>query len=491
MAEISFDEYFKFPDTYKQNLMDNVTIIKEKISSSNRINSNEYTKLEDYLNSIFYPSENDADGIAYSKQFMNKLRSLYEVKADKIITSDLGDLSYKAIQKKPTLDRSTNVHRASLRTMKAQYDAITNVIKNLSETENAKEIQTVLDEVNKEYGNVLAVIEDVLKTYSDETETTQIGKGIVKKHGGDFSKINEAQNGLRALYNTFNNAGLIILPIDYGDFLEYGLGLLSKEMSDITDNFEDEVIEYMQNNIVLGGQNVSRGGGLVDVDMSIKSDFKKQVKKTENNSTKIFWQYQNITLSYDPSNITVLNTGVKKQGKVDVMLTLPDALGGEKFRISAKNWKTIDDLRNLGSTSLMDAIHRNVGDSGLDYYMLSMQNPQEVYMQAADELAKICAFADIAMGLSQKEGYADTLVINDRTAKHLYVRNIPQMILDAVNNNLSKLALKGYDISSISDEAKKARQVAMKLKEGRIEEYFRIFRSQLRSIEISVQFLAP
>lgn len=490
MAEISFDEYFNFPDTYKQYLLNAATTVKEKISSLNRINSDEYTKLENYLNSVFYPSEDNADGITYSKQFMDRLRSLYEAKTDKIITSDIGDLTYKALNKKPTLDRSVNVHRASLRTMKSQYDAIVNVINNLADTENAKKIQAVLDEVNKQYGNVLATIEDVLKTYEDEGETTQIGKGIVKKHGGNFEKINEAQNGLRALYNTFNNAGLIILPIDYGDFLEYGLGLLSNEMAEITDNFEDEVIEYMQDKIVLGGKNVARGGGLVDVDMSIKSDFKKKTKKVKNGPTKIFWQYQNITLSYDPSNITVLNTGVKKQGKVDVMLTLPDAMGGEKFRISAKNWKTIDELRNLGSTSLLDAIHRNTGDLELDYYMLSMQNPKEVYMQAADELAKICIFADIAMGLSQEKGYADTLVINDRTAKHLYVRNIPQMILDAVNKNLSSLALKGYDVSSISEEAAKARQIAMRLKEGRLEEYYRIFRSQLRSIEVSVQFLA-
>ena len=65
------------------------------------------------------------------------------------------------------------------------------------------------------------------------------------------------------------------------------------------------------------------------------------------------------------------------------------------------------------------------------------------------------------------------------------------MILDAVNKNLSSLALKGYDVSSISEEAAKARQIAMRLKEGRLEEYYRIFRSQLRSIEVSVQFLAP
>lgn len=488
MAEISFDEYFNFPDTYKQHLIDTTTTVKEKISSLNKINSNEYTKLEDYLNSIFYPSEDNADGIAYSKQFMNRLRSLYEAKTGKIITSDIGDLTYKALNKKPTLDKSVTKTREKIRTMKEHYKRVTEVINNLSETENANEIQNILDEVNAEYGDVLKVIEDVFKTYGDETEDTIIGKKIT---GKDYEKINAAQNGLLALYNTFNKAGLIILPIDYGDFLEYALGLLSNEMAEIADKSEDEIIEYMQNKIVLGGHNVARGGGLVDVDMSIKSDFKKKTKKTENGSTKIFWQYQNITLSYDPSNATVLNTGVKKQGKVDVTLTLPDAMGGEKFRISAKNWKTIDELRNLGSTSLMDAIHRNTGDLELDYYMLSMQNPKEVYMQAADELAKICIFADVAMGLSQKEGYADTLVINDRTAKHLYVRNIPQMILDAVDKNLSSLALKGYDVSSISEEAEKARQIAMKLKEGRLSEYFKIFRSQLRSIEVSVQFLAP
>ena len=57
MAEISFDEYFNFPDTYKQYLLNATTTVKEKISSLNRVNPNEYTKLENYLNSVFYPSE--------------------------------------------------------------------------------------------------------------------------------------------------------------------------------------------------------------------------------------------------------------------------------------------------------------------------------------------------------------------------------------------------------------------------------------------------
>ena len=48
MAEISFDEYFNFPDTYKQYLLDATTTVKEKISSLNRVNPNEYTKLENY-----------------------------------------------------------------------------------------------------------------------------------------------------------------------------------------------------------------------------------------------------------------------------------------------------------------------------------------------------------------------------------------------------------------------------------------------------------
>ena len=49
MAEISFDEYFNFPDTYKQNLLNATTTVKEKISSLNRVNPDEYAKLENYL----------------------------------------------------------------------------------------------------------------------------------------------------------------------------------------------------------------------------------------------------------------------------------------------------------------------------------------------------------------------------------------------------------------------------------------------------------
>lgn len=492
---MDFNTYINTAEQINEVLNNEATKVRESIESRNA--KNDYAKLEMYLNNIFYPENTNYgnDGKEYSEMLMTKLRNVYEKVSDKIITSGIGDETYKAVEKFPTLDDSDTAQRRKVRTLKSQYENVMKILNSLSETQNAKEIQNIVNQVESEYGKVLNVINDVISTYGD-ADNQFITKNFINKNGGNGEEVVKAIRGLSALYNTFNNAGLIILNTDYGNFLEYGLGLLSKDMDITAAETADSTLEYMQKNIVVGNKQVDRGGGILNLklDASLTDGSSKDIKTAETNDKKaIQYTYENLTFTYDPSSTGDINTGTKKQGKVDVQLTLPDAMGGETFRISAKNWKTIDELHDLGNTFLLDAIHRTTSTEILTDYAFAMQNPKQTYVDVADNLAKLCIYADVAMGYSQKEGYADTLVVNDRSNSRIHVINIPQAIIDAVDNNLNKLKVKGYDVSVIQREAESARQLAMNVYRGgdRSQQYLAAFLNALRSIEVSVQFLNP
>ena len=48
---------------------------------------------------------------------MDTLRKVYEEKADKIITSNIGDVTYKGLEKAPNLDESQAVSRRTVRVL--------------------------------------------------------------------------------------------------------------------------------------------------------------------------------------------------------------------------------------------------------------------------------------------------------------------------------------------------------------------------------------
>ena len=68
--------------------------------------------------------------------------------------------------------------------------------------------------------------------------------------------------------------------------------------------------------------------------------------------------------------------------------------------------------------------------------------------QTLHEYGKMSAIADIVMGYSQESGYADTIIINDRTAAHVYVYSISSLMKKCFQN-INNLKLSGYNDGSI------------------------------------------
>ena len=106
----------------------------------------------------------------------------------------------------------------------------------------------------------------------------------------------------------------------------------------------------------------------------------------------------------------------KKQGKTDVNITLiPNS--EYPFKISAKNWANSSG-RDFGDTFLQYAILRTENLEGLLQYGIGLGitgKDDESNLKRYHDYAKACAFVDTIMGYSQEVGYADTIVVLDRS----------------------------------------------------------------------------
>jgi hypothetical protein len=141
-----------------------------------------------------------------------------------------------------------------------------------------------------------------------------------------------------------------------------------------------------------------------------------------------------------------------RQGKMDVDFKLNTDVGTEvPFRISAKNWQTLD--RNFGETNVIYALLRSAGNESTVEYCYAMQDENETNVDAAHKLAKFSLLVDILMGYSQKEKFADTLVINIRSEKRVIVASIID-IIDEINRSIDSFYLLDYDHAGIDSKLK-------------------------------------
>lgn len=144
----------------------------------------------------------------------------------------------------------------------------------------------------------------------------------------------------------------------------------------------------------------------------------------------------------------------KRQGKTDVNITLiPNS--EYPFKISAKNWAN-QFGRDFGDTFLQYAILRTENLEGLLQYGIGLgitRRDDESNLKRYHDYAKACAFVDTVMGYSQEVGYADTVVVLDRseTKNPIKVYSINSLIENMKVNRDNKLqaVVSGYNDESI------------------------------------------
>lgn len=140
------------------------------------------------------------------------------------------------------------------------------------------------------------------------------------------------------------------------------------------------------------------------------------------------------------SKFSINSTFENKSGKMDILFTLPNINGQSKvFRISAKNWAVINNSRDFGETDMLSAILRTTSelDPAFKYAVqTNWDKMPEPYLSKAKQFGRICILVDVLVGYSQSTGYADTVVVNDRSDKKIKVYSMVKL-LNKVQKNIT------------------------------------------------------
>ena len=411
------------------------------------------------------------------------------------------------------------------------YDTIVMLYKyqagDSAELPNASEFDSQWDKVKSK----MLIRDDIIIDLVDLGKV-QKGDGLKGGKGSTKSNLIETLNEFELYCKTLKNLALVT-PATYGNVLEYGIALANIYTEVVTDQAEKmtaqkiQQLQKTQKKYVTGGNVVSRGGGEHILSIDVNRVFDDNLTKyTEGNSDlkdiailrNGATEIDNIKLSTDKLD-GALYTDEKKQAKVDVILNAPDAagdlVGGKKYKISAKNWSTIDSGHDLGFTSYLRGIDRTVrlvssNEEALLNYIYTMQHPIDgekipngdfvgdpeirrtvatAAVNLGHHLAKESLMLDIAMGLSQNENSADTLVIMDRQKKRVIVIDLIDEIRKFMNNSKSAFVLEGYDSENVESTARAFRNVVRQNVSyvGRDRNYVSLMKLYLNSKKASVK----
>ena len=185
---------------------------------------------------------------------------------------------------------------------------------------------------------------------------------------------------------------------------------------------------------------------------------------------------------HNGSTLTIKGVFDEKQGKMDVLFNMPGT--NDKYRISAKNWQSMEN-RDFGSTALSAALLRSAGLNEMFAYGIGLGWPKSYAdNQTLHEYGKMSAIADIVMGYSQEEGYADTIIINDRSSAHVYVYSVASLMKKCFQN-INNLKLPGYEDGSIEAALQSSLDWHTELS-GDTQNYMQAIYNTLSKFQISV-----
>lgn len=435
-------------------------------------------RLEKYLNQLFYPekyaSKVSAQTKAESAALMQTIQKAYEEKYNSAI-SNFESMGSSGVTKTPKdvislarrahedFDNKKRIHEGTLKNRFNNVQNLLNQINSLEEVEQVDatlkaqvmELYDLLNELIKLKGDVKGWI------HFDSTDDNIVGQII---------RANELYRDLSSSTGAFS-------PQDYGQILEWALeaasadaekdgeALLAKVVKDAFILNDPKALQKVLN--PSGAEKVSGTDIRVSLDMSVErrgnsanNDFISMVTKPEvdskgNQTNTTYYEIddgQGGKFQFKfVSGFNISQEG--KYQKMDVNFLFNDS-GASKnkqvpFRISAKNWSKDNDF---GETSLIAAMIRHFGsdDAALQYaFIMQDKGAKSNAIEEAHQVAKLAAFLDILMGYSQEEGYADTIVINRRSAKEVKVYSIRNMLVNVQkqlkSGGSAEVPVSGYD----------------------------------------------
>lgn len=388
--------------------------------------------LEKYLNKLFYP-KNTVDK-KLTEQYMNRVVQAYESYTKK----KLNNVNFSMDQE------------LTLANPEAGFKMLRERWEHLSHKEEIQRntLETRLKKV-KEMIQKLPDLKSAIDNYDNIVEqANKLKEGLdqlIKKTGAnEWLKLDDQDiiAEVAKMDELFAALSMVtILPSDYGDILEIALELLQYDMNNITDEVVAELVENMKKGV---GSTKGRSKVGAEVFISTK-DFLEDNTKSKRKGYK--FAIDNLEIISNPGS-------GGRQGKIDVLLELPDIVN-QPFRISAKNWSSVNDF---GETNLWYALSRTVSKkTALEHYMYSLaaHEANGNQLKAAHDLAKMSVFLDTIMGYSQQNNYVDTLVVNDRSKRKVHVFSI-RRLLQSFRDNTSHIVITGYDENNVISSARLA-----------------------------------
>ena len=440
--------------------------ILEEVKSK-RTNNN-IQNLEGQLNNLFYPK-------GEGKNFSDFLNSIELTSKEETLETIFNKFDF---EDKSTWENNyqSNQYIKNTTLTKAIED-LKNVISKIESTPNYMNIET-LSNALKQCNFYIEKGNEILKQEMSEF----FGDKSYLFNSEDAVEIINLANTLNKMINNPNR----ITNDEAGKIFERALArvnFIEQYSEDIifNDNKSLDLTNYH-----FGSKPVERGSGNL-INFTIKANIVNdneildKAKNKYNANFKINEKNMEISYSYNPY--------AAKQGKMDVSIKLSDEQV-EPYRISAKNWMH-NGTGDLGNTNIFGGIARSVNGNMtvINAYKLAVLKPKEDQMdsngdkvpnnisaQDAHDFAKMALKADVAMGLSQKTGYANVLVVNN--GKEIKVYDLFDIVK---NNNLA-----GYNEGTIEGEANNAYEKIESLIRDRTNTYLNLMTLALQKMKVTI-----
>lgn len=470
-------------------------------------------ELERYLQERFYPTKETSEKITtMHNNLKSAIEKLYEQEYEKRLKDfEFGqetvhfdsDELIKIIREEHEAWEHKN--KISLDVMQQRLNKVKAVQKELDNNPgehklNAykNEMQRLIEIYNKMIARLLATGEDDLHFGSSSKKT---GHTITNQSYYDL--VNEADS----LFKIVSTESGTFSSQDYGNVLEWCLKAYSSDAEYKAEKLEKHLMDEFSKDFIKSFT-TTEGTQSADTSISMKLDslnivedekYEKNFIKTKENDD-VFLTIkdprggQEFSLKWTKS----FSPDTKgRQGKMDVSFKLKTSKNKKvPFRISAKNWATLD--RDFGSTSLIFGLLRSGGQFLSTHYSFLMQdeNKDNVVtnlLNRAHETAKFACMLDILQGYSQKNTYADTLVINNRKNKKIMVYSIFN-IVESIYNNLSGFELGGYNGNEIYGDLKSLSSTIRKMSfderagEGNSKLYQELAYKYLQALKVNLKY---
>ena len=400
----------------------NISLNSQINTLRQRAKGKNYKRLEKILNKIFYPKSN-----IYN----------FSEEQEKILEDEAQHLTENIIKNAEVI-----IGKGSIEIDRSKILNISSIKQSIQRAENTLEILLSKENVDiKNIQNSLEKLRDYINK-AKEAVNNYVGRSIIESDK-DFDKFYIILHKLKSiaslsgLDNYSQNKGIILEEIFGGG----ASGTRSENFNNFINSLSEDLAQQGITGKRWGDSIQQRGENFIYV-----ANFKTDKTRKKPTDTQIFNQIDIGNLGNISSTIKY-NASAARQIKMDVSINFrpKGATTTKTFRASLKNWG--GNKRSLGETSILGAILRTSGTETTNIYSLCLLGENNT-LTMAHRIARLSILMDIVTGFSQKEGYADTLIIN--TGSSIKVINPISLINESYSQNI-----KGYNGEEIQGVAGK------------------------------------